>query len=607
LYKELMMRNKIALLFGLFLLFAGLNGLMLSCSDNTTTGTIDDPQDTTQVSSADIDGDGIPNSEDTDIDGDGQLNSVDPDMDGDGIPNRDDRDMDADGLANDIDDTDTEDDPDMDADKTPNEQDMDMDGDMVDNSIDGDIDGDGLSNSVDPDMDGDDIANSEDPDMDGDGIANIDDPDANANGVNDVDEMKKDIPIAEGDIDKDGIPNAEDPDMDGDGILNENDADADNDLILDIRDTILGDTSSILVTMDPIVIRGDLDNDGVWNNADPDMDGDGILNTEDPDVDNDGIPNGDDPISGNITLPNPNAAIMNGDLDHDGIANIADTDIDGDGILNINDPDIDNDNVPATEDVLIGDLPLYPDDTLNSPDTNIVGQCFYGDPGDPILGDSIPLVKIIHRINGDNLELIVIFTPKFVDNSYGVNGIGWNPNRPHTLARDLEGSDHVELSLLNGGGTQIFHLRLDLISFVDSTVSGYDALGPFGGDGSLIVGSAEDIVSYTTSLDENLNDYGYVTGPDSPVLTDSPETDSVYTPNPAYPRWDFNVVYHLTVKLSAFGSSGFGTASMTSVHASPSKTPIETILVTEGECPPTASLDDPFRHTLVYQDPLWID
>jgi hypothetical protein len=37
--------------------------------------------------SADIDGDGIPNNQDSDIDGDGIVNGLDPDIDGDGIPN----------------------------------------------------------------------------------------------------------------------------------------------------------------------------------------------------------------------------------------------------------------------------------------------------------------------------------------------------------------------------------------------------------------------------------------------------------------------------------------------------------------------------------------
>jgi hypothetical protein len=40
---------------------------------------------------ADLDGDGIPNNQDSDIDGDGIVNGLDPDIDGDGIPNGEDK------------------------------------------------------------------------------------------------------------------------------------------------------------------------------------------------------------------------------------------------------------------------------------------------------------------------------------------------------------------------------------------------------------------------------------------------------------------------------------------------------------------------------------
>ena len=44
-----------------------------------------------------------------------------------------------------------------------------------------------------------------------------------------------------------------------------------------------------------------------------------------------------------------------------------------------------------------------------------------------------------------------------------------------------------------------------------------------------------------------------------------------------------------------FGSSGYGDVQMTSVHASPAKTPVSTVTVTEKD-PPSDS-DDPFTHT----------
>lgn len=121
----------------------------------------------------DIDGDGIPDSEDSDIDGDGLDNSIDPfpedadgDLDGDGIPDNEDDDRDGDGLKNTMD-------------PSPNNATGDFDGDGIDDIDDSDADGDGLSYYDDPDdtvpnydYDGDGIPNNQDDDIDGDGIPN---------------------------------------------------------------------------------------------------------------------------------------------------------------------------------------------------------------------------------------------------------------------------------------------------------------------------------------------------------------------------------------------------------------------------------------------------
>jgi hypothetical protein len=48
----------------------------------------------------DVDGDGVLNANDTDIDKDGALNAADPDVDGDGVANELDEDMDGDGEVN---------------------------------------------------------------------------------------------------------------------------------------------------------------------------------------------------------------------------------------------------------------------------------------------------------------------------------------------------------------------------------------------------------------------------------------------------------------------------------------------------------------------------
>src|SRR5689334_5158997 len=69
--------------------------------------------------------------------------------------------------------------------------------------------------------------------------------------------------------------------------------------------------------------------------------------------------------------------------------------------------------------------------------------CFFGDAA------KSPAATVEHILEsvGDKefLHVRVTFDPYFVDNSFGATGIGWNPRRPHTFARDLIKSDHVQI------------------------------------------------------------------------------------------------------------------------------------------------------------------
>jgi len=138
---------------------------------------------------ADMDGDGVPDSEDPDIDGDGVDNEEDAfprdasehkDTDGDGIGDNKDPDIDGDGLDN-ADDAFPED---------PNEW-SDMDGDGIGDNSDDDIDGDGQKNEED--------AFPKDPkewlDSDGDGIG--DNADKHPNDPNCWDDDHCDEPQAQ--------------------------------------------------------------------------------------------------------------------------------------------------------------------------------------------------------------------------------------------------------------------------------------------------------------------------------------------------------------------------------------------------------------------------
>jgi len=215
--------------------------------------------------------------------------------------------------------------------------------------------------------------------------------------------------------------------------------------------------------------------------------------------------------------------------------------------------------------------------------------CFYG----PITTtttttDSSPAATIeyLHEIAGgqEYYRFRITFDPRFVDNSYGANAIGWG-QRGHTF-KDLVGSDHAELSLFDGGLGLTSRFDIDYISSNSGSTCGYGALGVSGGEGKMLVGDAKYVLASTTSLDRDLNGCGYCTSSacGGDCTSTSPATDASYTPNSAAPNWDFRVVYEVWMDAAVFGSAGFGGASITFVHASPSKASSDTITVVPKPC-----------------------
>ena len=234
------------------------------------------------------------------------------------------------------------------------------------------------------------------------------------------------------------------------------------------------------------------------------------------------------------------------------------------------------------------------------------------------------LEQVVEVAEGQGLiHVRLTMNPAFVDNTYGDTAIGWggsdagggpaapmpgtstpgtgmpgtgmpgtgmaSPMSPaaaamppgpggHTFT-DLVESDHAEFDLSNASGATALSFDLDYISSDASALSGYATLGVSGGDGKLLSGDASAVVYASTSLDRDLNACGY-----SSYTTNSPATDSSYTPNASTPDWDYRVVYDVWVKASAF-SGGFGTATIPYVHASPAKLSA-TLPVTPGPCPP---------------------
>jgi hypothetical protein len=208
-------------------------------------------------------------------------------------------------------------------------------------------------------------------------------------------------------------------------------------------------------------------------------------------------------------------------------------------------------------------------------------ECFFG--ADNTTAVQATIERVLERVDGvDYVHARLTFNPHFVDNSYGVNAVGWqgSKNGTHTF-KDLVGSDHAELIFENGRGEVALHVKLDYISQDASRPSGYGSLGVSGGEGKVLAGNAAHIAAVTTSLDRNLNGCGY-----GQYTQDSPATDAAYTPNPKAPNWDYRVTYELWIRAAAFGTAGVGPTYIESVHASPSKTGSNTVIVAEGPCPP---------------------
>jgi hypothetical protein len=163
---------------------------------------------------------------------------------------------------------------------------------------------------------------------------------------------------------------------------------------------------------------------------------------------------------------------------------------------------------------------------------------------------------------------------------------GPRPGKGGHTFRDLVGSDHAEIELLDGNAEVVLHFKIDYVSESASAPSGYASLGVNGGAGPLIVGRPEWVLATATSIDRNLNACGL-----GSFVESSPATDASYTPSAAASDWDYRVAYEVWVSTEAFGDAGFGSALIQNVHASPSKAAGDTTDVLPAPCP--VDPDDP--------------
>jgi hypothetical protein len=246
------------------------------------------------------------------------------------------------------------------------------------------------------------------------------------------------------------------------------------------------------------------------------------------------------------------------------------------------------------------DCDPQPTPSASPSEAQVQTVCFY-DPGTPDV-PAATIEQVIEVVdNSEWVHVRLTLNPDFVDNTYGENAIGWGddeaarrdrergPGRgrgAHTF-RDLLGSDHAEMQLLDGDGVIALQFRIDYISESADAASGYASLGVGGGEGKLIIGEPEWVLAATTSLDRNLNACGL-----GSFSENSPVTDALYSADPSATDWDYRVAYEIWVSAEAFGASGFGSTLIENVHASPSKLASNTVDVQPAPCPPDPDVPD---------------
>ena len=180
-------------------------------------------------------------------------------------------------------------------------------------------------------------------------------------------------------------------------------------------------------------------------------------------------------------------------------------------------------------------------------------------------------VSVMNNINGDHV-IRIEFPTEFVDNTYGINAIGWG-NGGHTY-KQLDGSDHVEFLLTDAAGNEIMQPKIDFISEEKKNAGQFST-----GVDKMELGDEADVLDVRTSMSENFLTHGYI------LTEDSPATDVNYTPNATYPEWEFSVWYEVTVSAAAFqAGGGLGQVQITSIHASPSKIDENTCEVVPAPC-----------------------
>ena len=199
--------------------------------------------------------------------------------------------------------------------------------------------------------------------------------------------------------------------------------------------------------------------------------------------------------------------------------------------------------------------------------------------------------------DNDNFYFAFAQSPFINDNSYGVNGIGWDHiGKGHTLKALLQ-SEHIEVRLFHTDNSLAMDFFLDYASSTTKgkDIGGVEHLGATGGDGEMIFGDPADITHSDSSLNWNINSAA-PSFPDeltvSPQRTPTNTYDAGTSADSSFP-WIYETVYEWSVAKSAFAGGVFGGINILEVHNSPVKTgnpvPVPILTISKVADPPSGS------------------
>lgn len=202
--------------------------------------------------------------------------------------------------------------------------------------------------------------------------------------------------------------------------------------------------------------------------------------------------------------------------------------------------------------------------------------------GNPVTAGAV--IVVVQQADG-NIKATYLQDFGINDNTYGTGSIGWPAGKPHTFG-NLTGSDKLEFRFFDKAGNVVIDFYVDTITAANSVTvpgtgqvisypSGYGTLGPFGGDGSMVAGDSKNLLSFSTSISENLNNPLNLPKKAS-LIVDSPTSlvggNVVVDPIKAPGGWNSINNYSVVIKGSAFtAGGGFGGVAVPDQHNSPNK------------------------------------